>query len=514
MNSSSHLVLLSIFLLVLIIGMLFHKESFVTSINISSDLMSRDYYNSVVQKNAKNFYAPCDVMTQDGVNFRFQAADKQLSWYNVQDYPNTCSVDVSSTELKADTKSCSTDNKIIYDPSVVKEIQWDDNLESGKKCVVVFRKDVTSNKLEEYMKKLPSYKSILSSDTSYISAFNQSLQFLRWTAQKRVEIPAPFHDRFFKQPVDSMARTVCFWSKIWWVNSNWRLLGSVGHGDWWERKPAIYVAPNSDSWLHFTVNNTDTNGSWQDVINSNMRMGFDNCFITCRIYKASDGKYKMTAKITKLSQDASEQVEQQTINIKGKPKLSDLTEIGNRYMLFGNGPSGFTMWDWRVYNRFVTDDELNAIKDHGKTKLSYKSIGGTRVPQYFTLNTHMNRDFQDMIIHPVKDDFFALGNEYFTRQVEKGEVKYICVPSEKDRIYKIRKLQRNVYGYWTFLSLVDIDINGNPTNRSISPNMLYNSHNSDRWQHSFVKMVIGLKELPINFTSKTWLSEIYPNDVS
>lgn len=517
MRPNNHLVLLSIFLMVLIIGMLFHRESFTIINDISTNLMTPAYYESIIHDNQKKYFEPCDVATTDGVNFRFQASDSMLSWYAAKETPNSCSVDISSDEIDTNAQSCTTENKLVYDPTVVQDIHWDDNMKSGKRCVVVFRKDVSSSKLEEYLQKLPSYKKVLSNDGSYISVFNQSIQLFYTGVQKKVDIPNGFHNRFFKQPADDMSRTVCFWCKLWWLSDEWRLLGSVGHGEWWERKPAIYLAGGWDSWLHFTINNTDD--SWQDYVNSSMKLDYDNCFVSCRIYKANDGKYKMTIKMTKLSQDGQEQVEQQTIQITGKPKLSDITEIGNRYMMFGGGTGndgggGFSMWDWRVYNKFVTDSELNDIKDKGKTKICYKSMGNSRVPQYFLLNTHMNKDVvSDLIIHPEKTTWNSLGNEYFTQQIEKGNIKYLCVPYERDRIYKITKITKNVHNYWTFITLSDIDVKGNSTNRSISANMLYNPNNNNKSQQSFQKIVIGLKELPNDFTNGTWLSEIYPSDV-
>jgi hypothetical protein len=240
-------------------------------------------------------------------------------------------------------------------------------------------------------------------------------------------------------------------------------------------------------------------------------------FINCRVYKDPASGYVMKSRYTVMSDRGEEQNYNGTKVIAGQPKFVDSLEIGNKYMLFGNnsGGNGFTLWDWRVYPRFVNDAELDTIKTAGKNKIGYMSANGLIIPRYFLLDVYMNRGIPtDLVIHPTSDPENRIHNESFTAQAEQKQITYICVPSQPDRIYKIKEVSRRVEGYWTYLTLVDVDENGQETQLPISTEMLFNSENTDFWQYSFQKVVLGLTTLPLNFKNKSWLSSIYPTKPS
>ena len=186
-------------------------------------------------------------------------------------------------------------------------------------------------------------------------------------------------------------------------------------------------------------------------------------------------------------------------------------------MLFGSYqgvPSGCSLWDWRVYPRYVEDFELDAIKAEGKQSLSYNSAQGPVVPQCFILDLNMNRgDPVNLIMFPTADPTNTVHNEYLTLQAEKGIVKYLCTPTQPNRIYQIKSVTRNANGYWTTLELIDVGESGNPTGMSVSPEMLYDSSNAEFWEYSFKKVVLGLTVLPVGFKSSAWLSNIYPSTI-
>lgn len=497
--------------------MYLQKEHFDT-IDLSQNMLTPSIMNSVVDLNTKTYFSPCDIVLSDGSKFRFQVGDKVLDWYAVPGNTSSCSVDVSNPELEAKASSCSSQNTALYDTSIVRSINWNDNGESGKTCVVSFKPDVTKAQMEAYLSRLPSFREILAQPGSYTNAFNQSIKLIPAGQMFKVNIPRSFHEQLYNQPINNMARTVCFWFKLWKIMPNWRLIASIGDGEWAERKPAIYVSPG-DSWLHFT---TLVNKEWQTYTNSPMKIGYDNCFVTCKIYKdVITQKYLMSSKVTRFDDNGNEYVDLQTTPLNDTPLLAEsLNPNTNRFLKFGNssGDSGnFSIWDYRVYAKNLSDAELYSIKDSGKDKILYKSLSGMRVPKYYIVNTHMNRYYiNDMIVHPgnANSSHGMVGNDGFIKDVQSGQIKYICVPQEPQRIYKIQTT-RFPWGSdsWFFIQLIDIDINGVPTNHPISAKMLFNPDNSDNWQFVFTKMVIGLKDIPENFTTGTWLSDIYPTSI-
>ena len=484
------------------------KEAFAAN-DISINLMSPQGLSAVVSRNQDIYYSPCDVVTKEGVRYRFQAGDKPLNWYAVKGVPNACSVEVQSDDVSSAEGSCTTANTTIYDPNIVQAVNWDDSTIAGKRCTVTFKSNLTSSQLDSYLTSLPSFQLAMQDDNAYVNVFNQSINFVN--SQKKVDIPSPFVDKMLTQSPANMARTVCFWAKLWWTSADWRLLGSVGQGEWWERKPAIYVSNNNDTWLQFAVTNTDP--SFQNTINGGLRIGYNNCFVTCRIYlDTASNSYKMTSKYTMIDSNCVESVDAQTVGVDSLPKLIDSLEVANRYMLFGSGNCGFSIWNWRLYSRYLTDVELNSLKDSGKTQLSYLSGSGQIIPKYYLIDAHMDsNDSENFIIFPAPQFVNnSIHNEQFTRDMEQGVVNYICTAVEPDRIYKLVSVQRNVYGYWTYISLADVDEKGVPTGKPVSQAMLYDIDTPNGYGYTYKKLVIGLSALPINFKTTRWLSPIYP----
>jgi hypothetical protein len=508
-----------ILIIIIVVSIYIQREQFIES-DISQNILTPDAMKSIVNKNQNIFYSPCEIVTGDGSRYRFQAVDKLLNWYAVPGKTNTCTVDMSSDELEPTVASCSTTNKVLYDPSVVQSINWDDTAETGKGCVITVKPNVSSAQLDDYIQRLPSYKKILGDSTSFVNAFTQTIQFIPVPKVYKIDIPKEFHSQLFRQQKENIARSVCFWVKLWTVSPDWRLLGSIGDGEWNERKPAIYMSPN-DTWVHFTVNN-DT--SWQTTYNGGIRIGYDNAFVCCRVYKdVKTQQYKLSSRVVKVDNNGNETIEQQSTTISKYPILTEeLDPRGTKIMKFGNGGNGgFAIWDWRIYPKALSDSDVNQIKELGKSKLGYTSINGQRMPMYFIAHAHMNQSYTNanaetkrtLILHraPANQRFDDTANESFVQKCESKTIKYICVPREPDRIYRIDGLNRNVYGYWSMIYLTDVDNNGNPSGREISTKMLFNPDTKATGQDEYIKVIIGLTDLPVNFANGKWLSDIYPS---
>jgi hypothetical protein len=224
----------------------------------------------------------------------------------------------------------------------------------------------------------------------------------------------------------------------------------------------------------------------------------------------------MKVSITRLSNTGQQSTVTEIVPINTLPKLIDEIEDSGKFLKFGNAyGGGFSIWDYRLYPSNIDDDELKIVRDFGIQNLSYKSISGLKVPQYFLLRTHMNRYINRLILHPdsINASYESIGNETFIQQCRDKFIKYLCIPQEPEKIYQIKTFTEGYRDYWVIIELVDINQDGTVSNRPTSPKMLYNIDNPSTWQLEFVKVVIGLPDIPVDFTSGKWLPDIYPNAI-
>jgi predicted nucleic acid-binding Zn-ribbon protein len=125
---------------------------------------------TVEDKYAVSMNTPCRIKTQDGTDFQFKVGTHELGWFQVQNKPNTCAIEISGKDLQGDPQKCSKQNPTLFDNGkVVTNMYWND-LDENKRCEVNFSDKPNKADLEAYMKKQESYKVVTDCDKAIIEA--------------------------------------------------------------------------------------------------------------------------------------------------------------------------------------------------------------------------------------------------------------------------------------------------------------------------------------------------------
>ncbi len=102
----------------------------------------------------------CEINTNTNDKFQFKAENVMLDWYNVENKPNTCSVELGSDDIENVVENCSLTNNKLYDPTLVKNIYFDDAVQGTKRCIIEFKDNPSNDEMYNYLKKQKSYTNI------------------------------------------------------------------------------------------------------------------------------------------------------------------------------------------------------------------------------------------------------------------------------------------------------------------------------------------------------------------
>lgn len=102
---------------------------------------------------------PCLIKTKDGNFFKFRVENQDLGWFAVKNQPDTCSFDLSGSDLVDHPNNCNKTNNALYDSKVVKSVYWNDLVENPR-CEVKFIANPDNIDMGAYLKKLQSYKTL------------------------------------------------------------------------------------------------------------------------------------------------------------------------------------------------------------------------------------------------------------------------------------------------------------------------------------------------------------------
>ena len=128
--------------------------------DIASNLLTTEANREVSDKVQNENNQFCEITTNTNNKFQFKVENVMLDWFKVPNKPNTCSVELGSDDIDNRVDNCSKTNTILYDPTLVKDIYYDDNLQGIKRCVVQFKDNPSQTEMQTYLKKQKSYQNI------------------------------------------------------------------------------------------------------------------------------------------------------------------------------------------------------------------------------------------------------------------------------------------------------------------------------------------------------------------
>jgi hypothetical protein len=158
-----------------------HIENYINN----DEVLNSNMYTIWNNENTRMNNSYCTVPLQNNGRFRFQVGDKMLDWFGVPDDPQTCAIDVSSLDIGNNAANCSSGNPILNDPKIVDKVYFND-FDTNKRCEVKFKRNLTSQQMNQYMQKQRSFQEAASHQQALRQVFELTQERTRLNEQIRV----------------------------------------------------------------------------------------------------------------------------------------------------------------------------------------------------------------------------------------------------------------------------------------------------------------------------------------